>query len=164
MADAVADAKSFVEAASKPNPPWDGPTTGPAIQEGQSIVYVSTDQRNGGARGVGVAVEEAAGSVGWTYRELDGQVPPSGRASALNQAIALQPNVIVLGGIDANEQAAAIEQAAAEGIALVGWHSMPRRARMTACRSSPTSPPTRSMWPAPRRHWPWPRATARRGL
>lgn len=122
-ADAVADAKAFVEAASKPNPPWDGPTEGPAAVPGKSVVFVSTDQRNGGARGVGVAIEEASGIIGWTYRELDGQGTVSGRSSALGQAMALQPDVIVLGGIDANEQVAAIEEAARQGIVLVGWHS-----------------------------------------
>lgn len=123
MADLVAEAKAYVEAASKPNPPWDGPTEGPAIQPGKTIVYVSTDQRNGGARGVGLGIQEAAEIAGWTYRELDGQGTVSGRSTSMNQAIALQPDVIVLGGIDANEQAAAIEDAAGQGIAVLGWHA-----------------------------------------
>lgn len=122
-ADAVAEAKSYVEAASKPNPPWDGPTTGPAIQPDKTIVYVSTDQRNGGARGVGLGVQEAAEIAGWTYRELDGQGTVSGRSSALNQAMTLQPDVIVLGGIDANEQAAAIEEIAGQDVVVLGWHA-----------------------------------------
>jgi ribose transport system substrate-binding protein len=122
-ADAVAEAKSYVEAAGKPNPAWDGPTAGPAIQPGKTIVYVSTDQRNGGARGVGLGVQEAAEMAGWTYRELDGQGTVSGRSSALNQAMALRPDVIVLGGIDANEQAAAIEEIAAQDVVVLGWHA-----------------------------------------
>ena len=44
-ADAVSDAKAFVEATSKPNAPWDGPTTGPKAAAGKTIVYVSTDQK-----------------------------------------------------------------------------------------------------------------------
>ena len=48
-ADAVADAKAVVEALSKPNPPWDGPASGPTAEAGKTIVYVSTDERNGGA-------------------------------------------------------------------------------------------------------------------
>lgn len=119
----VDEAKAAVEAVSKPNPPWDGPTVGPAAEAGKVIVYVSTDQRNGGARGVGEGVEEAAEVAGWTYSEIDGQGTVSGRSAGLNQAIALQPDVIVLGGIDANEQATAIEDAAGQGITLVGWHA-----------------------------------------
>ena len=121
--DVVAAAKAAVAAAVKPNPPWDGPTTGPKIQAGKTIVYVSTDERNGGARGVGQAVTEAGGLAGWTVRTLDGQGSVSGRSAALNQAIALQPDGIVLGGIDAAEQAAAIDAARAANIPVVGWHA-----------------------------------------
>jgi hypothetical protein len=44
----------------------------------------------------------------------------SRRAESINQAIALQPDGIVLGTIDANEQAAVIG-AAAEGVVVVDW-------------------------------------------
>src|SRR3984893_5580351 len=46
-------------------------------------------------------------------------------ASALTQAIALKPDGIILGTIDAAEQAPIIEQAIAAGIKVVGWHSGP---------------------------------------
>lgn len=123
LADAVSDAQAVVTAVSTPNPPWDGPTTGPAAEPGKLVVYVSTDQRNGGALGVGEGVEEAAGVVGWEFRVLDGQGTVSGRSNALSQAIALGPDAIVLGAIDATEQAALVEQADAAGIVVVGWHS-----------------------------------------
>jgi ribose transport system substrate-binding protein len=121
--DAVAEAKAFVEQVTAPNPPWNGPSTGPAAQPGKTIVYASADQRNGGARGVGEGVEEAAGKLGWTVRVLDGQGSVSARSSALNQAIASKPDAIVLGGIDATEQASAIEEAARQGITILGWHA-----------------------------------------
>ncbi|HET6469083.1 MAG TPA: hypothetical protein VFG43_11980, partial [Geminicoccaceae bacterium] len=35
--DAVAAAKAFVEEVTKPNPPWDGPTSGPQAQQGKTI-------------------------------------------------------------------------------------------------------------------------------
>jgi ribose transport system substrate-binding protein len=121
--DTVAAAKAFVAQVTKPNPPWDGPTTGPKIEPGKTVVYVSTDQRNGGARGVGVGVAEAAKLVGWKYREMDGQGTVSGRSDALNQAIARKPDAIILGAIDATEQSAAVEAAAKQHIVVVGWHS-----------------------------------------
>ena len=62
-------------------------------------------------------------AIGWEFRLLDGQGAPSTRASALTQAIALQPAGIILGTIDAREQAPLIEQAVAQGIKVVGWHS-----------------------------------------
>ena len=121
--DAVAAAKAYVAKVTKPNPPWDGPTTGPAAQPGKTIVYASADQRNGGALGVGKGVEEAAKLLGWNFSLIDGHASISGRAEALNQAIALKPDGIVLGTIDANEQKAVIEAAAKEGIVVVGWHA-----------------------------------------
>jgi len=119
----MAYSQAVVDTYSRPNPPWEGPTTGPKAAEGKLVVYVSTDQRNGGARGVGEGVEEAAGEIGWDTRVIDGQGTVSGRSSGLTQAIALQPDAIVLGGIDANEQAALVEQAAQAGIKVVGWHA-----------------------------------------
>lgn len=121
--DAVAAAKAYVDKVTKPNPPWDGPTDGPKLQTGKTVVYVSADQRNGGARGVGEGMAEAAKLAGWDFRVLDGQASVSGRAAALNQAIALKPDAIVLGAVDATEQAAAVEAAAKEKIVVVGWHS-----------------------------------------
>jgi ribose transport system substrate-binding protein len=122
-ADAVSDAKAFVEKVTKPNPPWEGPQDGPPASAGRTVVYVSTDQRNGGALGVGQGVEEAAKLVGWDFRLIDGQGSVSARSAGLSQAIALKPDAIVLGAIDATEQAAAVEEAAKEGIVVVGWHS-----------------------------------------
>ncbi|MEH6523528.1 substrate-binding domain-containing protein [Sulfitobacter sp.] len=122
-ADAVSDAIAYVEAISQPNPPWSGPTTGPVAQAEKIIVYVSADQRNGGALGVSEGVAEAVEAIGWTLRIMDGQGSVSGRSAALQQAIALQPDGIILGTVDANEQAQAIIQAHEAGIVIVGWHS-----------------------------------------
>jgi ribose transport system substrate-binding protein len=122
-ADAVSDAKEFVTKLSTPNAPWNGPTTGPKAVPGKTIIYVSTDQRNGGARGAGEGVKAAAERIGWTFKESDGQGSIAGRATALDQAIASKPDVIVLGGIDATEQASVIQDAAKQGIVIIGWHS-----------------------------------------
>lgn len=123
LADAVADAKAFAAKIATPSAPWTGPTAGPKAQAGKKIIYVSTDQRNGGAQGAGDGVAEAAGKIGWTYSALDGQGSVSARGSALHQAIASKPDVIVLGGIDATEQAPVIEEAAKAGIVIIGWHA-----------------------------------------
>ncbi|NOD85886.1 MULTISPECIES: substrate-binding domain-containing protein [unclassified Ruegeria] len=123
LADAVSDAKAYVAAASAPNAPWTGPTAGPEAQQGKTVVYVSADQRNGGALGVSEGVKEAVAAIGWDLRIIDGQGSVSGRSSAMQQAIALQPDGIILGTIDANEQAEAIRQADEAGIVVVGWHS-----------------------------------------
>ena len=54
------------------------------------------------------------------------------RPSALTQAIALKPDGIILGTIDAAEQAPIIEQAVAAGIKVVGWHAAPGPGKIDA--------------------------------
>jgi len=122
----VAEAKAYVTKISKPHPPWDGPTTGPAAQPKKSVIYVSADQNNGGALGVGLAAEEAAKVIGWSFRLIDGQGTAAGRSAALQQAANLKPDGIVLGTVDAVEQAEMLKQIAAIGIKVVGWHALGR--------------------------------------
>ncbi|MDQ0392870.1 ribose transport system substrate-binding protein [Labrys monachus] len=123
-ADSLVDeAKAVVAKATGRADKWDGPTTGPKAVGKKTIVYVAGDMRNGGILGVSQGVKEAAGVIGWTYREIDGQGTVSGQAAALSQAVALKPDAIIVGGSDAVEQKAGIEDAAKQGITLVGWHA-----------------------------------------
>jgi ribose transport system substrate-binding protein len=102
---------------------WDGPTTGPKAQTGKLVVYVAQDMRNGGVLGVSKGVQEAATAIGWQLKIIDGLGTVNGRVAALNQAVALKPAGIILGSVDAQEEAAAITAAAQAGIKIVGWHS-----------------------------------------
>lgn len=115
-------AREYIAEVTAPGAPWTGPTTGPAAQGRKVIVYVSSDQRNGGPQGAGDGAQEAAKVIGWDLRILDGQGSVQGRTTALNQAIALKPDGIILGNVDVLEQAPVIERAAMLGIKLVGWH------------------------------------------
>ncbi|MEU1785346.1 substrate-binding domain-containing protein [Streptomyces sparsogenes] len=117
--------KSFDKAESLPTS-WTGPTTGPKAAGGKFVVYVSTDERNGGAHGVGQGVREAAKAIGWRFQLIDGKGTVSDQAAALNQAVALKPDGIVLGSVDAAGQKDAIRRATAQGIEVVGWHSAAR--------------------------------------
>jgi ribose transport system substrate-binding protein len=116
-------AKEYIAKVTAPGAPWTGPTTGPKAQGKKLIVYASADQRNGGAQGVGDGAQEAAKVMGWDFRILDGQGSVQLRTTALNEAIALKPDGIILGTIDAAEQAPAVKQAVSQGIKVVGWHS-----------------------------------------
>jgi len=116
-------AKEYIAKVTAPGAPWTGPTTGPKAQGHKLVIYVSADQRNGGAQGVGDGAQEAAKVIGWDFRILDGQGSVQLRTSALNQAIALKPDGIILGTVDAAEQAPVIEQAVKQGIKVVGWHA-----------------------------------------
>lgn len=121
----VDQAKAKVAAASKRVDKWDGPTTGPKAASRKTIVYVAGDMRNGGILGVSDGINEAARVIGWDYRVIDGQGTVSGQAAALNQAVALKPDAIIVGGSDAVQQKAALEGAAAQGIIVAGWHAGP---------------------------------------
>jgi ribose transport system substrate-binding protein len=126
-ADALVDeAKAVVAKATARADKWEGPTTGPKAVGKKLVVYVAGDMRNGGILGVAKGVKEASASIGWDYREIDGQGTVSGQATALSQAVALKPDAIVVGGSDAVEQKAALEDAASHNIAIVGWHSGPK--------------------------------------
>ena len=76
--------------------------------------------------GVTTGPEEAATRIGWPVRVLDGAGSVQSRTAAFGQAMALQPNGIVINGFDAVEQQVAIEAVAAAGIPMVSWHSGPK--------------------------------------
>jgi ribose transport system substrate-binding protein len=121
----LASAKAYIAKVTASAPPWSGPTTGPNDVGHKLIVYVATDERNGGVQGVSDGAAQAAKVLGWEYRVVDGQGSVSGRATALSQAMALKPDGIILGSVDAAEQAPLIEQASQQGIKVVAWHSGP---------------------------------------
>lgn len=104
---------------------WDGPTTGPAGAKGKSIVVLAGDLKNGGILGVTGGVEEAAKSIGWEVRVLDGAGSIQGRTAAIGQAMALQPDGIIINGFDAVEQQAALQGVSDANIPMVSWHSGP---------------------------------------
>ncbi|MEO1490860.1 MAG: substrate-binding domain-containing protein [Pseudomonadota bacterium] len=106
--------------------PFDGPTSGPKAAEGKSIVVVAADLKNGGILGVTNGVEEAAAKIGWDVRVLDGAGSVSGRTAAIGQALALQPDGMIINGFDAIEQQAALEGVSAASIPMVAWHSGPK--------------------------------------
>lgn len=124
--DAVAAAKAALAKAAAPVKAWAGPTSGPKPQAGKFVVYVSTNQQNGGALGVGNGVVEAAKVIGWRSQVVDGRGSVSGQTAAINAAIALRPDGIVLGGIDAVGQKTAVDRAVNLGIKVVGWHAGPK--------------------------------------
>src|SRR4051794_25677278 len=126
VTDVLADAKKRVADSLSGNTGFTPPSTGPAAQKkGSTIAYVAADLTNGGVNTVGKAVTEAGAAIGWKVDVIDGKGSAQGRTNALNQAIAVKPAGIVLGGFDATEQAAAIKQATDLKIPVVGWHAGP---------------------------------------
>ncbi|MBK6851261.1 MAG: substrate-binding domain-containing protein [Burkholderiales bacterium] len=116
-------ARTKVDVATRGKDQWDGPTTGPRAASAGTIVFVAADMKNGGIVGVSKGVAEAGKAIGWTVRVIDGQGSVSGRSAALNQALALAPAAIVVGGFDTTEQKSTFDGAVRSGVPLVGWHS-----------------------------------------
>lgn len=120
----LARARTDVARAEKPHLAWDGPTTGPRAVSGKRIVYVAQTMTNPGVAGAAQGVQEAAKSIGWSVRVIDGQGTPAGIQTAFSQAIALRPSGIVVGGFDPRLTSQQVAKARADHIPLVGWHAV----------------------------------------
>ncbi|MFG2716094.1 substrate-binding domain-containing protein [Streptomyces goshikiensis] len=118
------EAKAAVGRAARTVAPWNGPTTGPAAVPGKSLVYVAQTMTNPGVAGVANAVREAARTIGWTVRVIDGEGTPAGIQAALSQAVTLKPSGIVIGGFDPRLTSRQVARAEAADIPLVGWHAL----------------------------------------
>ena len=125
FADAISDAMAEVQKYAGPKTVWDGPTSGPAAAQGKKIVVLAADMKNGGILGVTNGIQEAATAIGWEVTVLDGAGSVQNRAAAAGQALALQPDGIIINGFDAVEQQAALKQACDAGIPMVSWHAGP---------------------------------------
>nr|WP_207386928.1 substrate-binding domain-containing protein [Frankia sp. Cppng1_Ct_nod] len=121
---ALATAKQAVQQAQDVNAPWTGPITGPKAVAGRTVVYVAQTMTNPGVAGAAKGVQDAAQTIGWNVRVIDGQGTPAGIQAAFSQAVALKPSGIVLGGFDPNATAQQVAQANDAGIPLVGWHAV----------------------------------------
>lgn len=119
----VAQAQEMVAKATLGAVPWSGPETGPRAQRGKSIAIVAEDMRNGGIVGVAQGAREAAKAMGWTLRVFDGAGSPDGRAKAFADALAANPDGLILCGADALENKAALAVFADKGVPVVGWHA-----------------------------------------
>jgi ribose transport system substrate-binding protein len=122
--DSVAAAQAIVAAATGPTDKWFGPTSSPKPPANQTVVcveYLAQDITSATwCRGV----TEAADKLGWKSSVIDGQGTADGIRRALQQAIALQPNGIVLASVDAQSNVGLMKEANASGIKIVGIHSV----------------------------------------
>lgn len=122
--EVVETSRAAVEAATDADAAWDGPTTGPVAQEGKKVVYVAQSMQNPGVAGVEEGLRAASEAIGWELITIDGQGTPDGILNAFNQALALNPDGIVIGGFDPATTQTAVDTANAAGIPLVGWQAL----------------------------------------
>ena len=122
-AAALAKADVAVKLAVNSAAPWTGPRTGPKAATGKTIYYVAQTMTNGGVAGAEAGVAEAAKAIGWTVKVLDGQGTQQGMSQAVNQAVTLHADGIVIGGFDPATTSDAIKAANAANIPVIGWHA-----------------------------------------
>jgi ribose transport system substrate-binding protein len=122
-AESLDQIKAESAAATAPVTQWDGPTTGPKADKGKFVVYIADTQTNAGSAGTAAGAKEAAAALGWKFQLLDGQNTATGEQSALEQAIALKPDGLILGSFPAERFTDLFKRAAAQGIKIVTWHS-----------------------------------------
>jgi ABC-type sugar transport system substrate-binding protein len=119
----VLKAQQIVAKATREAVRWSGPESGPPGLRGKHIALVTEDLRNGGIIGVAQGAREAATELGWTLKIFDGSGSPAGRAKALADALADQPDGLILCGADALENNVALAAFTQQGIPVVGWHA-----------------------------------------
>jgi ribose transport system substrate-binding protein len=116
--------KADVAAATAPGGgAWDGPTSGPTAAKGKTVVFVSLTQNSSGNADASHGAADAAKALGWNFSVIDGKGNATDTANALQQAIALKPDGIILASVDPASNKAALDQANAAGIKIVSWHS-----------------------------------------
>lgn len=157
----VAQAKQTVAAATSPQTVWDGPTTGPKLQKGKSVIFIASDMKNGGVLGVLDGMKEAAAVAGWKLDVLDGAGSVNNQLASLNQAIAKKPDAIVIGGWNPNVARNPLKKANEQNITLIAWHATRNRVRLNNITFFITSPPTLMKSPVYPRCLPSPNRKAR---
>jgi ribose transport system substrate-binding protein len=100
---------------------WFGPTSGPRLKPGVKIVFIPTDAKNAMSLNWGQDVLVIAKKIGWNAKMIDGKGTAQGWISAMSQAIALKPNVIIYSA-DAPTLVSYNKQANDLGIGIIGMH------------------------------------------
>jgi ribose transport system substrate-binding protein len=111
---------------------WDGPTSGPVGRRGVNVAVVCEDLRNGGVLGVARGFGEAADVLGWHIKMLDAHGTVDGRNKALDSALAMKPDGLILLGSDAHTLEPRLSQFKKEGIPVVGWHIGPIAGKLSS--------------------------------
>ncbi|MGF6932520.1 ribose transport system substrate-binding protein [Paraburkholderia sp. UCT70] len=118
----LAEAKRVVDAAAQPAAPWNGPRNGPRAQSGKRVAIVAEDLRNGGIVGVVDGVLEAAKVIGWSVQIFDSSGTPDLRLKMLANALASDPDGLIIVGGDARALLPGLRPFAERSIPIVGWH------------------------------------------
>ena len=117
--------RALSEKATRPTNDWPLPPKGPAALAGKIVVYIGEDLRNAGILGVGTGVREAGAAIGWKVHFLDIGSKDSRREAIFKEALALNPDGLILGGMDGVANSGYLAGFRTAGIPIAGWHVAP---------------------------------------
>jgi len=121
----VEQSVKIIEEATRSTNSWPLPSPGsPALPE-KTVVFVGEDLRNAGILAVATGVRSAARAIGWKVHFLDLGSNENKRKAIFDEALALQPDGVILGGLDGSISSPYLSQFQKSGIPIVGWHVGP---------------------------------------
>jgi ribose transport system substrate-binding protein len=115
--DAKADRIVAEKSAPQHNHP---PMSGPKLVHGKTVVIIPCAMAAEGCARPARGVEEAAKLVGWNPVLIDGAGDPSKMANAVQRAISIKADAIVLTAIDSSSILGPLQEAKKAGIKVVG--------------------------------------------
>lgn len=116
--DYVAEAEQAVEKAEQ-EVTGGVPTSSPPVAKGKSVVLIPCAAAAEGCSEPMDGAAEAAKVLGWKSRTIDGKGTPAGEEAAIEQAIALKPDAIIIHAIDPSTVKGAVKDAKAAGIPVI---------------------------------------------
>lgn len=117
------DTKTLVDQALKPASDWSYPSERIPASGDKTIVYIADNLRNSGILSVAEGVREAAAEIGWQLQIIDAGGSRDARRDALDDLLENRPDGLVLGGFNATDHSAVLEELAAGGTTIMGWHA-----------------------------------------
>jgi ribose transport system substrate-binding protein len=123
-AAAVKAAQPLVDKATAEVTKWTGPAEGPTAPKGdKSLVGIMNLGTDVGASKWCGGAKEAAKALGWDFTLLDGKGSVAGQQAAIQQAIARQPDAVLLCSVDGEAMKSTIADGTKRNIVFVGVHS-----------------------------------------
>lgn len=108
-------------ARTTPATTWYGPTSGPPLKPGVKVVFIPTAANNALSLNWAQDVIAISKKIGWDATMIDGKGTAQGWVSAMTQAIALKPDVIMTSA-DVPSLSTYTKQAHDAGIFVIGLH------------------------------------------
>lgn len=133
----VAEAEANVEAASK-DVTSGVPTSSPPAVKNKSVVLIPCAAAAQGCSEPIAGAEEAAKVLGWETRQIDGKGTVADQIAAIDQAIALKPDAIIMHAIDPSTVTGALKRAKSAGIPVIISSTAEKDSPLAAFSNSPT--------------------------